>query len=179
MQVLVQFSPPKAVPGEKSSLQLSAQPGSLCGLSAVDQSVLILEPGKRLDAQKVTIATFQINSDIIHFTQCVCACVCVDRVSDFFCGRLWVTAWSDFFCGYIAKCHSLKCVGVWLDISFPLGFWHATVNELVCELWCWGSSGVSESETSAIFYALLPWPTLRHWCLCCFQGKKNKPLQTE
>ncbi|XP_031439689.1 alpha-2-macroglobulin-like protein 1 isoform X2 [Clupea harengus] len=49
----VQFSPPKAVPGEKSSLQLSAQPGSLCGLSAVDQSVLILEPGKRLDAQKV------------------------------------------------------------------------------------------------------------------------------
>ncbi|XP_031439463.1 alpha-2-macroglobulin-like isoform X2 [Clupea harengus] len=52
-KVLVQFSPPKAVPGEKSSLQLSAQPGSLCGLSAVDQSILILEPGKRLDAQKV------------------------------------------------------------------------------------------------------------------------------
>ena len=77
MQVLVQFSPPKAVPGEKSSLQLSAQPGSLCGLSAVDQSVLILEPGKRLDAQKVTIATFQINSDIINFTQwteSVCVC---------------------------------------------------------------------------------------------------------
>ncbi|XP_042561271.1 alpha-2-macroglobulin-like [Clupea harengus] len=52
-KVSVQFSPPKAVPGEKSSLQLSAQPGSLCGLSAVDQSIFILEPGKRLDAQKV------------------------------------------------------------------------------------------------------------------------------
>ena len=85
MQMSVQFSPPKAVPGEKSSLQLSAQPGSLCGLSAVDQSILILEPGKRLDAQKVTIATLQINSDIRNFTQCVC--VCVDRVSDFFCGH--------------------------------------------------------------------------------------------
>ncbi|KAL2085076.1 hypothetical protein ACEWY4_018396 [Coilia grayii] len=52
-KVSVQFSPPKAVPGEKSSLQLSAQPGSLCGLSAVDQSIFILEPGKHLDAQKV------------------------------------------------------------------------------------------------------------------------------
>ena len=58
----MQFSPPKAVPGEKSSLQLSAQPGSLCGLSAVDRSVLILEPGKRLDAQKVTIATLKIST---------------------------------------------------------------------------------------------------------------------
>ena len=77
MQVSLKFWPPKAVPGERTSMYLSAQPGSLCGISAVDQSVLILEPGKRLNAQKVTIATLQINSDIIHFTQCVCACVCV------------------------------------------------------------------------------------------------------
>ncbi|XP_031439317.1 alpha-2-macroglobulin-like isoform X2 [Clupea harengus] len=52
-KVSVQFSPPKAVPGEKNSLQLSAQPGSLCGLSAVDQSIFIMEAGKRLDAQKI------------------------------------------------------------------------------------------------------------------------------
>ncbi|XP_063063348.1 alpha-2-macroglobulin-like [Engraulis encrasicolus] len=52
-KVSVQFSPPRAVPGEKGSLQLSAQPGSLCGLSAVDQSVMILEPGKQLDAERV------------------------------------------------------------------------------------------------------------------------------
>ena len=52
-QVSLQFSPAKAVPGEKNTLQLSAQPGSLCGLSAVDQSVLILKSGKRLDADKV------------------------------------------------------------------------------------------------------------------------------
>ncbi|KAL2080775.1 hypothetical protein ACEWY4_024568 [Coilia grayii] len=43
------FPTQRAVSGEKSSLQLSAQPGSLCGLSAVDQSIFILEPGKRLD----------------------------------------------------------------------------------------------------------------------------------
>ncbi|XP_051718037.1 alpha-2-macroglobulin [Ctenopharyngodon idella] len=52
-KVSLQFSPDKAVPGEKNTLQLSAQPGSLCGLSAVDQSVLILKPGQRLDTDKV------------------------------------------------------------------------------------------------------------------------------
>ncbi|XP_077064681.1 alpha-2-macroglobulin-like isoform X2 [Siphateles boraxobius] len=52
-KVSLKFSPAKAVPGEKNTLQLSAQPGSLCGLSAVDQSVLILKSGKRLDADKV------------------------------------------------------------------------------------------------------------------------------
>ncbi|KAK7171734.1 hypothetical protein R3I93_004127 [Phoxinus phoxinus] len=52
-KVSLQFSPAKAVPGEENTLQLSAQPGSLCGLSAVDQSVLILKSGKRLDADKV------------------------------------------------------------------------------------------------------------------------------
>ncbi|XP_056119302.1 alpha-2-macroglobulin-like [Rhinichthys klamathensis goyatoka] len=52
-KVSLQFSPAKALPGEKNTLQLSAQPGSLCGLSAVDQSVLILKSGKRLDADKV------------------------------------------------------------------------------------------------------------------------------
>uniref|UniRef100_A0A674CJL4 Alpha-2-macroglobulin-like n=1 Tax=Salmo trutta TaxID=8032 RepID=A0A674CJL4_SALTR len=52
-KVSVEFSPSKAVPGEKNTLQLSAQPGSLCGLSAVDKSVHIMEPGKRLDADKI------------------------------------------------------------------------------------------------------------------------------
>ncbi|XP_063049716.1 alpha-2-macroglobulin-like, partial [Engraulis encrasicolus] len=51
-KVSVQLSSPTAVPGERSSLQLSAQPGSLCGLSMVDQSVFILAPGKQQDAHK-------------------------------------------------------------------------------------------------------------------------------
>uniref|UniRef100_A0A4W5JWG0 Alpha-2-macroglobulin bait region domain-containing protein n=1 Tax=Hucho hucho TaxID=62062 RepID=A0A4W5JWG0_9TELE len=52
-KVFVEFSPSKAVPGEENTLQLSAQPGSLCGLSTVDKSVHIMEPGKRLDADKI------------------------------------------------------------------------------------------------------------------------------
>ncbi|XP_046891858.1 pregnancy zone protein-like [Hypomesus transpacificus] len=51
--VSLQFSPSRAVPGEESSLHLSAQPGSLCGLSAVDQSVLIMEPEGRLNVDKI------------------------------------------------------------------------------------------------------------------------------
>lgn len=61
-QVLVEFSPSNAVPGEENTLHLSARPGSLCGLSAVDQSVGIMEPGKRLDADKVTQLTEVNNS---------------------------------------------------------------------------------------------------------------------
>uniref|UniRef100_A0AAZ3PBW9 Alpha-2-macroglobulin-like n=1 Tax=Oncorhynchus tshawytscha TaxID=74940 RepID=A0AAZ3PBW9_ONCTS len=61
-KVLVEFSPSNAVPGEENTLRLSARPGSLCGLSAVDQSVGIMEPGKRLDADKVTRLTEVNNS---------------------------------------------------------------------------------------------------------------------
>ncbi|XP_036453897.1 alpha-2-macroglobulin-like isoform X2 [Colossoma macropomum] len=52
-KVSLQFSPTEAVPGEENTLQLSALPGSLCGLSAVDQSVFIMEPGKRLNVSEV------------------------------------------------------------------------------------------------------------------------------
>ncbi|XP_016353787.1 alpha-2-macroglobulin-like [Sinocyclocheilus anshuiensis] len=52
-QVSLQFSPATAVPGEKNTLTVSAQAGSLCGLSAVDQSILIMEPGRRLSAEMV------------------------------------------------------------------------------------------------------------------------------
>uniref|UniRef100_A0A4W5JKP9 Alpha-2-macroglobulin-like n=1 Tax=Hucho hucho TaxID=62062 RepID=A0A4W5JKP9_9TELE len=61
-KVLVEFSPSNVVPGEENTLHLSAQPGSLCGLSAVDQSVGIMEPGTRLDADKVTLLTEVNNS---------------------------------------------------------------------------------------------------------------------
>ncbi|XP_044209159.1 alpha-2-macroglobulin-like [Thunnus albacares] len=52
-KVLLEFSPSSAVPGEENTMQLTAQPDSLCAVSAVDQSVLIKEPGKILDADKI------------------------------------------------------------------------------------------------------------------------------
>ncbi|XP_039678890.1 alpha-2-macroglobulin-like [Perca fluviatilis] len=52
-KVSLEFSPSSAVPGEETIIQVTAQPESLCGVSAVDQSVLIKEPGKTLDAVKI------------------------------------------------------------------------------------------------------------------------------
>ncbi|KAK7175525.1 hypothetical protein R3I93_002441 [Phoxinus phoxinus] len=52
-QVSLQFSPATAVPAEGNVLTVSAEAGSLCGISAVDQSVWILEPGRRLSAKMV------------------------------------------------------------------------------------------------------------------------------
>ncbi|XP_067308330.1 alpha-2-macroglobulin-like protein 1 isoform X1 [Pseudorasbora parva] len=52
-QVSLQFSPDTAVPAEGNVLTVSAQAGSLCGISAVDQSVRIMEPGRRLSAERV------------------------------------------------------------------------------------------------------------------------------
>ncbi|GLD52917.1 alpha-2-macroglobulin-like isoform X1 [Lates japonicus] len=51
-KVSLEFSPTSAVPGEETTMQVMAQPDSLCGVSAVDQSVLIKEPGKTLNADK-------------------------------------------------------------------------------------------------------------------------------
>uniref|UniRef100_A0A8C9X830 Alpha-2-macroglobulin n=1 Tax=Sander lucioperca TaxID=283035 RepID=A0A8C9X830_SANLU len=52
-KVSLEFCPTSAVPGEETIMQVTAQPESLCGVSAVDQSVLIKEPGKTLDADKI------------------------------------------------------------------------------------------------------------------------------
>ncbi|XP_075938108.1 alpha-2-macroglobulin-like [Anarhichas minor] len=52
-KVSLEFSPSSAVPGEETTLQVTAQPDSLCGVSAIDQSILIKEPGKGLDADKI------------------------------------------------------------------------------------------------------------------------------
>ncbi|XP_036942928.1 alpha-2-macroglobulin-P-like [Acanthopagrus latus] len=52
-KVSVEFSPSSAVPGEEATLQVTAQPDSLCGVSIVDLSVLIKEPGKTLDKDKI------------------------------------------------------------------------------------------------------------------------------
>uniref|UniRef100_A0A8C9XBD5 Alpha-2-macroglobulin-like n=1 Tax=Sander lucioperca TaxID=283035 RepID=A0A8C9XBD5_SANLU len=52
-KVSLEFCPTSAVPGEETVMQVTAQPESLCGVSAVDQSVLIKEPGKTLDADKI------------------------------------------------------------------------------------------------------------------------------
>lgn len=59
----LEFSPTSAVPGEEVNLKLKALPNSLCGVSAIDQSVLVLEPGETMTADKVNAST-KFNQDI-------------------------------------------------------------------------------------------------------------------
>lgn len=49
----LEFSEISTVPGDEITLQVRANPESLCGLSIVDQSVLIMKPGTTLTADRV------------------------------------------------------------------------------------------------------------------------------
>ncbi|XP_067307945.1 alpha-2-macroglobulin-like protein 1 [Pseudorasbora parva] len=49
-KVSLKFSSLTALPGEKTSLNLKASPGSLCSVRAIDQSVLLLRPEAELNA---------------------------------------------------------------------------------------------------------------------------------
>ncbi|XP_026137257.1 murinoglobulin-2-like [Carassius auratus] len=52
-KVSLKFSSPTTLPGERTSLNLHASPGSLCSVRAIDQSVLLLRPEAELDAASV------------------------------------------------------------------------------------------------------------------------------
>ncbi|XP_073541261.1 pregnancy zone protein-like isoform X2 [Phyllobates terribilis] len=52
-KVSTEFSPDEVLPGSDVSLQVQADPGSLCGLRVVDQSVVLMKPEKELTAEKV------------------------------------------------------------------------------------------------------------------------------
>ncbi|XP_069004470.1 alpha-2-macroglobulin-like [Embiotoca jacksoni] len=52
-QVGLEFLPSLVVPGEDTTMKLTAQPNSLCGVNIVDQSVLIKEPQNTLTADKI------------------------------------------------------------------------------------------------------------------------------
>ncbi|XP_015192992.2 alpha-2-macroglobulin-like protein 1 isoform X2 [Lepisosteus oculatus] len=52
-KVSLKFSSSEELPGGDTTLSLQAQPGSLCALRAIDQSVLLMSPEKELNAQNV------------------------------------------------------------------------------------------------------------------------------
>ncbi|XP_026080573.1 alpha-2-macroglobulin-like protein 1 [Carassius auratus] len=81
-QVSLQFSPPTAVPSEGTILNISAQAGSLCGLSAVDQSVRIMEPERRLSAEAV-FKKLPVRSDYPYLVEDEQECLSVRSLSDY------------------------------------------------------------------------------------------------
>lgn len=55
MQVSLKFSSLQKLPAEKTTLSLQAQPGSVCSVRAIDQSVLLLKPEQELTVDYVKI----------------------------------------------------------------------------------------------------------------------------
>ncbi|XP_066566843.1 alpha-2-macroglobulin-like isoform X2 [Amia ocellicauda] len=52
-EVSLKFSSPEALPGGQSAVTLSSQPGSLCSLKAIDQSVLLLDRKNELTIDSI------------------------------------------------------------------------------------------------------------------------------
>nr|XP_015193036.1 PREDICTED: alpha-2-macroglobulin-like [Lepisosteus oculatus] len=50
-KVSLKFASPQSVPGADTAVHLSAHPGSLCALKAIDRSVLLVEPEQELTAK--------------------------------------------------------------------------------------------------------------------------------
>ncbi|XP_018618849.1 alpha-2-macroglobulin-like protein 1 [Scleropages formosus] len=69
-KVALNFLPHTAVPGEKGKMNLQAKPGALCALTVVDRSVLLLDPGKRLNADKLfSLLPIQKSTSIPYMVQ--------------------------------------------------------------------------------------------------------------
>uniref|UniRef100_A0A3Q1J991 Alpha-2-macroglobulin bait region domain-containing protein n=1 Tax=Anabas testudineus TaxID=64144 RepID=A0A3Q1J991_ANATE len=66
-KVSLEFSPSPAVPGEEVIMQVSADPDSLCGVSTVDQSVLIKKPGKSLNSDQILVSLLSPLSDSVIY----------------------------------------------------------------------------------------------------------------
>uniref|UniRef100_A0A8C8DN87 Alpha-2-macroglobulin domain-containing protein n=1 Tax=Oryzias sinensis TaxID=183150 RepID=A0A8C8DN87_9TELE len=127
-KVSLTFSPSSAVPGEQIKLRLTAQPNSLCGLSAVDQSVLINDPGKTLSADKVQMI---VKPDTMEFCF-MCLFVCF-LITDY---RSRYTH-NSVFESYPSS-----------RSSFPPP---PTVRSFFPETWIWDLVEVGESGTKDVF----------------------------
>uniref|UniRef100_A0A672JD68 Alpha-2-macroglobulin domain-containing protein n=1 Tax=Salarias fasciatus TaxID=181472 RepID=A0A672JD68_SALFA len=71
-KVSLEFSPPSTAPGEEIDLQVAAQPNSICGISAVDKSVLIEDASSILNEEKVikkSVHTSRIPHEMVKCLQ--------------------------------------------------------------------------------------------------------------
>uniref|UniRef100_A0A8C5B3W0 Alpha-2-macroglobulin-like protein 1 n=1 Tax=Gadus morhua TaxID=8049 RepID=A0A8C5B3W0_GADMO len=64
-RVKLEFSADRELPGGEASFRLESQPGSLCSVRAVDQSILLLQPDQELSASYVRSHTLTKDIDSI------------------------------------------------------------------------------------------------------------------
>uniref|UniRef100_A0A672JGL1 Alpha-2-macroglobulin domain-containing protein n=1 Tax=Salarias fasciatus TaxID=181472 RepID=A0A672JGL1_SALFA len=116
-KVSLEFSSMSAVPGEDTTMQMIAQPDSLCGVNIVDQSVLIKEPGKILDADKVFNLLPAISTNVPTEVQDYRSCFQVSHISlliffFFFCLKMVTNLQSSYSEAYKRRTSHKVCVGI-------------------------------------------------------------------
>ncbi|KAI5098854.1 alpha-2-macroglobulin-like [Silurus meridionalis] len=164
-KVSLQFSPSKAVPGEKNTLELIAHPGSLCGLSAVDQSVFILESGNRLDTDKIfNLLPVTAVSDYPYMIEEAQECINV---------RPRRNAWRE------QAYNTLKLTvfqPFFLELSLPYSIIRGEVFELKATVFNYLSKCIMVKVTpaSSADYTLEPSSNEYSLCLCANQIKTFK-----
>uniref|UniRef100_A0A672JGJ6 Uncharacterized protein n=1 Tax=Salarias fasciatus TaxID=181472 RepID=A0A672JGJ6_SALFA len=141
-KVSLEFSSMSAVPGEDTTMQMIAQPDSLCGVNIVDQSVLIKEPGKILDADKVFNLLPAISTNVPTEVQDYRSCFQVSHISlliffFFFCPLL--------FTHILRQHHSRKIIFAWLWMSKEELPPVETIRSFFPETWIWDLVEIGDS----------------------------------
>ncbi|XP_058269383.1 alpha-2-macroglobulin-like isoform X4 [Hemibagrus wyckioides] len=152
-QVSLQFSPSKAVPGEKNTLELSAHPGSLCGLSVVDQSVFILDSENRLNTNKRSRYSIAVRPRRPQGAEVDCVYSTIKGVGmkmiTNLAGRKTHCSKHKLLKDYLA--HSIHRIGVLINVGSKLKEVSVdyepseTVRKFFPETWIWQLSEVGDS----------------------------------
>uniref|UniRef100_A0A8C2KK18 Uncharacterized protein n=1 Tax=Cyprinus carpio TaxID=7962 RepID=A0A8C2KK18_CYPCA len=148
--VSLQFSPAKAVPGEKNTLQLSAQPGSLCGLSAIDQSVLILESGSifnLLPVQSVSDYPYSVEDEQECLHVRPRRAVLTDNAFESLkvtSGLICITSYRVIFCVVMSEYNTENYM------DYEESSIEVTVRTVFPETWIWQLAAVGDSGSAQV-----------------------------
>ncbi|MBN3307052.1 A2MG protein, partial [Amia calva] len=87
-EVSLKFSSPEALPGGQSAVTLSSQPGSLCSLKAIDQSVLLLDRKNELTIDSIyKLLPVQKGEEVPYSLEDPRSCVLVRHRRSYFSNR--------------------------------------------------------------------------------------------
>uniref|UniRef100_A0A8C5B9L4 Alpha-2-macroglobulin-like protein 1 n=1 Tax=Gadus morhua TaxID=8049 RepID=A0A8C5B9L4_GADMO len=130
-RVKLEFSADRELPGGEASFRLESQPGSLCSVRAVDQSVLLLQPDQELSA------SYDVNQCLIDMP---------DTENDLHSRILFNVMYSDTFCLSVRYSDSSRHRGNRQKIE--------TVRSYFPDTWIWELIPVGDSGSVSVVKTL-------------------------
>uniref|UniRef100_A0A8C5C002 Alpha-2-macroglobulin-like protein 1 n=1 Tax=Gadus morhua TaxID=8049 RepID=A0A8C5C002_GADMO len=147
-RVKLEFSADRELPGGETSFRLESQPGSLCSVRAVDQSVLLLQPDQELSASYVRSHTLTKDIDSIPGQPDVNQCLIdmPDTENDLHSRILFNVMYSDTFCLSVRYSDSSRHRGNRQKIE--------TVRSYFPDTWIWELIAVGDSGSVSVVKTL-------------------------